>query len=168
MVRAVTERTPTHSEVSVAVDLLYEEGDSDKREYLEYRYSGFTRAEAAQLCGFSVGRVNDWADEDERFKVADRQLTLQKEERRELRREVLQHLFGRNMKMVLEHDRRILSKATEDWDNLTRDEIYYLVNIRKYYTASELTQMEKLLDGGDAFNLVQLIHQVNNYHQEGS
>jgi len=163
-------REPNPREVDVAIDYLHDKGTPAQREYLGYRYTGFTKEQAAKMSGITMYDVDEWASEDEHFKDIDSRLSWDRPLRVHVRREVLEHIFSRNLRIALDIDRKVLEKARDEWEELSRDELLYLMNIRKFYTAQELATIEKVLSGqsGVDFNIVALIQQVNNYAGKSS
>lgn len=171
--QTVSAGPPMKSELDIAIDMLYEHVDPEKREYLSYRYCGYTKAESAKMIGRDVLEITGWYLNDKGFKDVDSYIG-KNQDRVALRREVFRHIFSRNMRKALEHDGMVLDYAMELWKNgeqgkIPKEVASYITAIRKFYTASEMVTIEKLLaqDNGAEFNIVQLVQNVNNYHSSG-
>ena len=177
------ERKPNTDEINIAINMLYSGTDSDKRTYLHYRYSGSTQEEAAKLTGVHVTRLKVWHEDDGELRELDSRISRSGPARTALRKEVLELMFSRNMRMIMELDQRVLMAALvaeevvlEDGSvvkqekELTRDEYTYLKAMRRSYSASELSNMEGLMSGeaGRDLSIVALVQQMNESQERPS
>ena len=114
--------------------------DPRKRRYLSFRLMGFGREEAVKYAGIKSKTVYHWRDTDPQFEQLERTDLLT------LRRQFAKSIFGldftRNLKLALERDFKVLQKALDHPQNLTKEEQDYLHKIRPLYTAREFQALE--------------------------
>ena len=170
------------------------ESDERKAKYLAYRYAGFSFKEAVELTGLSERTVLRWRDPDRRvggrepgtqydeaFAKLESEVTT--ESRSQIRREVVQNLFTRNIVLILEHDYSVLRRVRgleaaldEDGNPVmngkgkpvvaepSKQDWTYLNRIRGNYGPQQMAAMEKLAETGpgDAdFNFTNIVMQMN-------
>ncbi len=141
-----------------------ENTNTNLRQFLEHRYAGFSRAEAAKLIGLTIQTINKHLKDTEGFREADEICSTG--QRAELKKQVISGVFSRNMWLVMLQDHKILKKAhglleedyvafddegrpyktfgsppmeESDWD--------YFHKMRKLYSFDQWQIVEKLLAG---------------------
>jgi hypothetical protein len=138
------------------------QGSEKKAAYLAFRYAGFATRESFRLAGIRQRTVQLWRKTDPRF--ADLEAASYGPRRVELRRELQQIAFSRNLHLYLERDYTILLKARDSYEEMTKDEKEYLLKVRSMYTAQQQAVLDGMLspsDQGNTFNLNQFIFQMN-------
>ena len=123
--------------------------DSKKRSYLTFRMTGFSHAESIKYAKVKGPTVYSWRKSDANFDTFCRTSIF--ELRKKFAKEVVSLEFSRNMKLAMEVDHKILTKAlTHGHANLSDDEKEYLLRIRSLYTPQALQTLEGLFgDLGD-------------------
>jgi hypothetical protein len=152
--------------------------EAKKGEYLSCRFVGFSVKEALALSDSSMRTLNRWRQGDQIFLDAEQQVSGPN--RGQLRKEIHQILFSRNMFLVWRHDYEILAKANHIWEGelkithpdgtvtseigivpMTKDDREYLVKLRGQYNPSQLESIEKLLQNqGEGFNINNFIMNI--------
>jgi len=120
-----------------------------KAEYLSYRFTGFTVREAVALSHLHEWDPRRWRQRDPVFADLEQQATGPR--RGEIRREVLQNLFLRNYRRVLEKDAQVIEHSLSEPDTMSKGDFDYLVRMRAHYTPQQLQILEGLLKP-NAFN----------------
>lgn len=133
--------------------------DRGKYEYLCLRACGFGIREALKLCrpqGYTHRTLRRWRAEDERFNQLEQQVP---EIGRELRLKYLEISYIRNLTLILNLDRQILTKAVSG-EELTRSEAAYLNRLRSVYVPQALAFFEDAWRkvGLDDWNIIEAIH----------
>ena len=139
----------TESETQSAAKSLLPmfEGDTSaekKNEYLSYRFTGFTVRESLELCHLHQRTVMRWRQHDMVFEEFDRRASMS-ESRKRVRQEIINNLFTRNYRLVLQKDYDVFSKAIIKPDEMTRQEETYLQRARAHYNPQQLQAIEQLL-----------------------
>ncbi len=170
------------------------ESDERKAKYLAYRYAGFSFNEAVELTGLNPRTVLRWRDPERRVggrepgtsydpHFAKLESEVTSESRSQIRREVVQNLFTRNIVLVLEHDYSVLRRirglevALDEHGDPVLNEVdkpvmaepskqdwTYLNRIRGNYGPQQMAAMEKLAEtgpGDDIFNFTNIVMQMN-------
>lgn len=117
--------------------------NSVKNRYLSFRASGFTVNEAVQLAGTSYPSVMRWRHQDHKFKELD--TNGLSELRDQVGTNYIRMEFTRNLRLFLEHDRQIITKAVANHILLSPTEQAYLRAIRQQYTPQQMQALEMVL-----------------------
>jgi len=144
---------PDDSEDIVLALIPYTANDSRKAQYLAYRACGFGVREAAGLVkksggdrGLNERTIRRWRKADPEF------ARLDGSDIAELRSSVALEYnavkFTRNMTIALERDHVVLRKALLVPDIMTKDEIRYAREIRKFYTPQQFAAIVQLMSSG--------------------
>lgn len=128
--------------------------DDSKRKYLAYRSCGFSPRESIRMCGLTPGCLSNWRREDQVFVDLE---TRVPEFREKLSSEYVGIEFTRNVRLVMQLDFNILTKALKvkqdgSGDKLPDSEAAmskfeqdYLLRMRQYYTPQQLQIMQSLM-----------------------
>lgn len=155
--------------------------NEQQKDYLRYRFSGFSHDEALQIAGVDETRVEAWNNFDPQFSAIAQRLEDPFPQQVSIRQEILATRFSRNLALVLDHDYEVLAKArglvyrevkTATGEtkhvqvSLTPEDRRYLEKIRAYYSGAEALNIEKVVKGElqPQGNLVQFI---NNFRAGG-
>lgn len=122
---------------------LFDWDNDRKRVYLSYRLTGFGMREAAKLAGVVEKTIKNWRKADENFNKLDTEGLS--EARHGYSSRAIGIEFTRNMRLILQRDFTILTRAVEDETQLTKEERQYLNRIRASYTPNQLEVMQRLL-----------------------
>jgi len=167
--------------VQTLLPVFSDRDDSAKRraEYLQNRYMGFSRTESRKLVGVSDATVSIWRRNKE-FKQLD---DIGVARVADVKKEIVQFNFLRNLHLVMTKDQYVLKKANGlleekyvDFDDegrafdavgsppMDKDDWDYFHRMRRMYTLAEWNVMEKLLKGEEPkeFNINQLILNQDN------
>jgi len=159
----INPQEPTTTE-SIAQTLLpYYTEDGKKPEFLKYIIAGFSKMEAAKLCGlgkYPLKTIHRW-EEDPVF------MALLEKSRTTLRDELANKLvdieFTRNFMLTLKKDFKVMMKDAMD-ETLTEQESAYLTSIRKFYTPQQYAVVKQLASGGgdqgEAFNFTKQVLEI--------
>ena len=109
----------------------FDRDQDKKRLFLSYRLCGFGRDEAMDLAGISRRTLYHWRQRDHDFDAIGRK-TLP-ELKKTFTQEIVYWEYVRNLRMVLELDSRLLDKALDRSEGLTRREWGQLRAIRTRY-----------------------------------
>lgn len=155
-------------ETSIASSIVPFPWDDSRSVYLSYRACGFSIREALNSIGLSKSALTKWR-KDAVFADYENKIP---EIRQDLARQYVNIEFLRNMRMVLERDKNILSKALliDQMNNvfmrkimdkemtadearmqqpfLTKQEQQYLLSLRRNYTPQQLEILDTLVTVG--------------------
>jgi len=150
-----------NTELMLAMEILYESFDFDKRNYISYRYSGFNHEESCQLSDIKSLQVRNWLEEDLEFATAVNR--IKGKNVIELRKLIHDTLRDRNERLFLELDEQVLSKAvglvTDEDGNLVKlnkDEFDYLKRARGVYTGN--ANQPAVINNNNIVQLIQERH----------
>jgi hypothetical protein len=143
---------PDHPE-HIAQSIIPYNRDDAKARYLGLRASGFTIKEALSLIDTHKSTLSGWRREDEKFVELENDLPSL---RKTLGLEYVALETLRNMRLVLEKDRRIIMQSLTDAP-LSNSDQQYLLKLRSYYTPQQLQALEALIGNdttGEKTNLI--------------
>ena len=157
MTKSVTE---IHSSQVIALDnpvatshsvLPYYVDDTKKTKYLSFRATGFTPAESMELANVTKRSVERWREKDPEFRRFD---TTDIAELRQTHGAAYHSAeFQRNLRSIMELDRRIIGRAHAvlndgmQLGDMDMAEQSYLKTIRPMYSAASLSAMMKAVNG---------------------
>ena len=155
---------PTESkEISIASAIVPWPYDDNKSLYLGYRACGFSVREAERALGIGKSAISNWRAEDPEFVRLENDLP---NIRKTLAKDYVELEFMRNFRLVLEKDRRIISKSlgygkidkeTNQPEEMTREEHEYLLKMRGQYTVDQMKSIEQIVGQNAGFNFTELI-----------
>ena len=121
-----------NTQMAKADTLLPMFDDDNKRSYLVYRITGFSRKESLQRSGLQAATVREWIKKDSAFAEIEGKgiMALGKE----YRDEIINLEFARNFKLATEKDREIFDKSLDASYTMTDQEWDYLKKIRPMYS----------------------------------
>ena len=114
----------------------FDRAQDKKRLYLSYRLCGFGRDEAIDLAGISRRTLYHWRQKDPEFDAVEKK-TLP-ELRKMFTREFVFWQHMRLQRQIMELDGRILDKALDDRNSLTRREWALLITIMKAHLDKQI------------------------------
>jgi hypothetical protein len=119
-------------------------GDSDKATYLGFRALGFRANQAMDLIGLPMTFLALWYEETPELREFEyEQLpALQKN----ISADIIRLQFLRNMTLFLFQDSRIVGKSMQGLNELTNREYNYLRSNRRFYTNTELLNLQKAME----------------------
>lgn len=133
-------------EQTLMARIPYLAGNNKKVGYLAYRSCGFTVGQSCELAGCTRVSVQNWRKNDPVFKhFEDYELqTLQKT----VGPDVIKFEMMRNMRMLLKSDMMLIAKGMTSVEDMSSREYELFKNLRKFYTPTELLQIDKLVSPG--------------------
>jgi hypothetical protein len=114
--------------------------DDRKRKYLSYRMCGFGREEAAKFCGLKRKAIYHWLANDVAFKEVEQRTLL--DLKKTFSKESIALEFTRNLRLVLEKDTKVFTKALMEPDKMTKAEEKYLLKARSMYTPQQVQSLD--------------------------
>ena len=141
----------TSEETTLLARIPLLSGSSKKAAYLAFRSCGFTINQSCQLAKCTRGNLVHWRRTDSTFrKFEETQLGhLQAT----VGNEVVKFEFMRNMRLLLNFDAQLISKAMVNvnigdakTEGLSPREYELFKNLRKFYTPQDMLALEKILN----------------------
>lgn len=130
--------------------------DSNKSQYLAYRYTGFSIGEACEMIGIKQFTVRKWRDRDSVFKELEEKSTGSTSV--ELRKQIVHTIYLRNYYRFLQKDEQIIRKSMDvdrrgNTIELSPQENQYLLRARQHYTPAQLEALSMAINlNDDDFN----------------
>lgn len=116
-------------------------GESEKATYLGFRAVGLSSKQALEVLGLPQSVMEEWRKETpwmEKFEV-EKLYELQGR----VGAELVRLGFLRNMTMFLFRDSLVIRKSLSDMENMTKREFDYLRTCRRFYSTSDLLNLER-------------------------
>ena len=119
-------------------------GDSDKATYLGFRALGFRKSQVLELMGLNDAIYDMWVEETPELEQFEFERIGQMQSR--INADIIRLQFMRNMTLFLFQDSRIMAKSLAGFNDLTNREYNYLRSIRRFYSNSDLLNLQKALE----------------------
>lgn len=119
----------------------YVDNDTQAR-FLSFRICGFSIRESAKLAGIHEKTVFLWRKNPE-FTELEKQVATELGE--QLKKDAVRWEFIRNLRLVLDHDFKVLDKLAKG-EELTIKEHQYLLKLRTFYTPEHLRILVGLME----------------------
>ena len=150
--------------------LPYFPDDTGKTRYLSFRSVGYNVHESCSLTKISYRTVMRWRVADVEFRELDTKgLSVLRDK---VGANYLRMEWGRNFRLVLDRDSKVLEKAAKGKE-LTKSEDAYLRRIRGEYTPQAMAALEEVLSAngkgdGKGFDLTAFVLGLSKQNEEVS
>lgn len=165
---------PAQSETQLAAQSLIPVFADDptsepKSRYLSYLFCGFSIRESKELAGIQhEWSLRRWRKNDPQFAAIEQQAWGP--DRAKIRQEIVQCLFLRNYRRVLDKDAQVIEAAVSG-DMMTKQDHDYLLRARAHYTPQQMQILEQLLTPHSdiqEFDINKFILEAVNRRSDGS
>lgn len=165
---------PAQSETQLAAQALIPVFADDptsepKSKYLSYLFCGFSIRESKELAGIPhEWSLRRWRKGDPQFAAIEQQAWGP--DRAKIRHEIVQGLFLRNYRRVLDKDAQVIASAVSG-EPMSKNDHDYLLRARAHYTPQQMQVLEQLLmpqSKAQAFDIDKFILEAAERMKDGT